>query len=67
MFLNLDQKPPQSVAAVDDSLMSVTYGDIVSFAEEFRGILPKRTLIFIMATNTVGSPVPIQKKTSMGT
>lgn len=55
MFLNLDQKPPQSVAAVDDSRVSVTYGDIVSFAVEFRGVLPKRTLIFIMATNTVGS------------
>ena len=55
MFLNLDQKSPQSVAAVDDSRMSVTYGDIVSFAEEFRGVLPKRTLIFIMATNTIGS------------
>ena len=55
MFLNLDQKPPQSVAAVDDSRMSVTYGDIVSFAGEFRCVLPRRTLIFIMATNTVGS------------
>ena len=55
MFLNLDQKPPQSVAAVDDSRMSLTYGDIVSFAGEFRCVLPKRTLIFIMATNTVGS------------
>ena len=55
MFLNLDQKPPQSVAAVDDSRMSVTYGDIVSFAGTFKAVLPERTLIFIMATNTVGS------------
>ena len=55
MFLNLDQKPPQSLAAVDDSRMSVTYDDIVSFAGSFKEVLPERTLVFIMATNTVGS------------
>ena len=55
MFLNLDQKPPQSLAAVDDSRVSVTYGDTVSFAGTFGNVLPERTLIFIMATNTVGS------------
>ena len=43
------------MAAVDDSRVSVTYGDIVSFAGTFGNVLPERTLIFIMATNTVGS------------
>ena len=44
MFLNLDQKPPQSLAAVDDSRVSVTYGDTVSFAGMFGNVLPERTL-----------------------
>ena len=35
MFLNLDQKPPQS-----------------STAGMFRKVLPERTLVFIMVTNT---------------
>ena len=55
MFLNLDKKPPERVAVVDDSSVALTYGDICAFAKEFGKALPKRTLIFIMATNTIGS------------
>lgn len=55
MFLDLDRKPKDKVAVVDDSGRSVTYGDIFAFANEFSLHLPKRTLIFILAENKIGS------------
>lgn len=55
MFLDIDQKPSASIAALDDSGASVTYGDICSFAGIFKKYLPKRTLVFIMTTNSIGS------------
>jgi len=55
MFLDLDKKPKDKVAVVDDSGRSITYGDICAFADEFSTQLPKRTLIFILAENKIGS------------
>ena len=55
MFLDLDKKPKDKVAVVDDSGRSITYGDICTFANEFSTQLPKRTLIFILAENRIGS------------
>ena len=55
MFLDLDKKPRDKVAVIDDSGRSVTYGDICVFADEFAAQLPKRTLIFILAENKIGS------------
>jgi acyl-coenzyme A synthetase/AMP-(fatty) acid ligase len=55
MFLDLDKKPKDKVAVVDDSGQSITYGDICAFADEFSTQLPKRTLIFILAENRIGS------------
>ena len=55
MFLDLDKKPKDKVAVVDDSGQSITYGDICTFADEFSTQLPKRTLIFILAENRIGS------------
>ena len=55
MFLDLDKKPKDKVAVVDDGGRSITYGDICTFANEFSTQLPKRTLIFILAENRIGS------------
>lgn len=55
MFLSIDQKPSASVAALDDSGASVTYGDICSFVDIFKEYVPRRTLVFLMATNCIGS------------
>ncbi len=55
MFLNLDNKPKDRIATIDDSGSSLTYGDICSFSERFACALPKRTLIFILAENRIGS------------
>lgn len=43
------------MAVIDDSGMSLTYGKLCEFALQFRKVLPKRTLIFILAENTIDS------------
>lgn len=55
MFLVLDQKPKDKVAAVDDSGHSITYGEICDFAQEFAKHLPQRSLMFLLSENCIGS------------
>ena len=55
MFLELDRKERQRIAAIDDSGRSITYGDICDFANEFAKHLPQRSLIFLLAENRIGS------------
>ena len=55
MFLDLDKKPKDKVAAIDDSGRLVTYGDICDFSQEFAMHLSKRSLIFLLAENKIGS------------
>ena len=55
MFLDLDKKPKDKVAAIDDSGRSVTYGEICGFSSEFAKHLPQRSLIFLLSENSIGS------------
>ena len=55
MFLDLDKKEQQRIAAIDDSGRSVSYGDICGFSREFAKHLPERSLIFFLAENRIGS------------
>lgn len=55
MFLYLDNKPKDKVAAIDDTGRSVTYGEICEFSIEFAKHLPQRSLIFILSENCIGS------------
>lgn len=55
MFLDLDRKERQRIAAIDDSGRSVTYGDICDFSQEFAKYLPNRSLIFLLVENRIGS------------
>ncbi len=55
MFLDLDKKPKDKTAVIDDSGASVTYGEMCAFAARFAMTVPKRTLIFILAENKIGS------------
>ena len=48
MFLNIDQKNPADIAAIDDHEDSLTYGELVRFCDHFGEVLSKRTLIFIL-------------------
>ena len=51
MFLDLDKKPKDKLAVIDDSGEQLTYGELCDFAEAFKKQLPKRSLIFLMAEN----------------
>ena len=55
MFLDLDKKYGEKVAALDCNGAQVTYGDLRAYAKSFREALPERTLIFVSAKNTIGS------------
>lgn len=55
MFLDLDQKPKDKVAVIDDSGRSITYGEICDFTQEFAEHLPQRSLIFLLSENRIGS------------
>ncbi len=55
MFLDLDKKPKDKVAATDDSGRSVTYGEICEFSIEFAKHLPQQSLIFLLSENCIGS------------
>ena len=55
MFLDLDKKPKDKVAAIDDSGASLTYGEICGFISRFTHALPQRSLFFIFAENKIGS------------
>jgi acyl-coenzyme A synthetase/AMP-(fatty) acid ligase len=55
MFLNLDKKGKNAIAIVDDHKQELTYGDMCDFADDFRRMIPKRTLIFILSDNVIGS------------
>ena len=57
MFLQLDQKNPDKVAVIDDSGLSLTYGNLCNYADELKKALPHRTLVFILAENRIGSLV----------
>ncbi len=55
MFLDLDRKERQRIAAIDDSGRSITYGEICDFSKEFAKHLPQRSLIFLLSENRIGS------------
>lgn len=55
MFLDIDIKPKNRVAVIDDSGSSVTYGEICDFSSRFAQFMPERSFIFILAENRIGS------------
>ena len=55
MFLDLDRKPQDALAVKDDSGKVLSYGELVGFANEFKSAFPKRTLIFVLAENSIDS------------
>ena len=55
MFLNLDKKYGEKVAAIDCSGAQITYGDLCAYAQSFGKAMPERTLIFVLAKNMIGS------------
>lgn len=55
MFLKLDNKERENVAAISDNANKVTYGDLMSFSNRVMDVLPERSLVFSLCHNTIGS------------
>ena len=55
MFLELDKKPPEKTAAKDDLGNQVTYGELIREKERVAGLVPRRSLVFLLCRNDVAS------------
>lgn len=55
MFLDLDRKGTRDPALTDISGEVISYGELLSFTDEFGNAVGKRALIFILSSNVPGS------------
>ena len=55
MFLNVENKNKEQAAAIDDEGVTISYGELCDFCYEFSHFIVKRTLIFILSENSIGS------------
>jgi len=55
MLFDIDKKPQQSLAAIDDAGGHLTYGEICALRHELSMLLPPRELVFCLSENRVGS------------
>lgn len=55
MLFDIDKKSQSSLAAIDDSGGSLSYGEIVSLRSELSNVLPERELVFCLCENRVGA------------
>jgi len=55
MLFDIDLKPQDTLAAVDDRGNSVTYRQLSDFCKTISAIMPERELIFSLCENSVGS------------
>lgn len=54
MILRLNEQPSDAVAVIDSDGRSLTYGELVRFSSEVGGLLPLRSLLFLLVENNVG-------------
>lgn len=54
MLLRLNEKPTNSIAAIDSAQQQLTYGELVDFSNTIKQHIPQRTLIFVLAENNIG-------------
>jgi len=52
MKFNLDRADPLTIAFIDDNSNVLSYGQLVSLIKENASLLPKRSLVFILGTNS---------------
>lgn len=55
MLLDIDLKPKDKLAAIDDNGGSLTYGEIVDLRDNLSKVLPSRELVYCLCENKVGS------------
>ncbi len=55
MFLDIDKKEPNKIAAISDTGKQTTYGDLMQFTEKIHTVVPERSLVFCLCANQIGS------------
>ena len=55
VFLQLDKKDPNNIAAIEESGQKITYGELVENTSHIRGIIPERSIVFLMCKNVIGA------------
>lgn len=55
MLFNIDKKPKESIAIIDDSGISLTYGEISDFIDNFKERIDERELVFCLCENKASS------------
>lgn len=54
MFLEIDKKDPNSIAAIEESGQKITYGELVEVTSHIKGVIPERSVVFLMCKNVIG-------------
>lgn len=57
MFLEVEKRPENDIALIDNRGGKISYGEITEFSKEIGQIINKRTLIFVLAKNNVGTAI----------
>lgn len=57
MVFNIDQKPSNALAIIDDSKGRLTYGELTEYLNAAKSVLPERELVFCLCENRAGSLV----------
>jgi acyl-coenzyme A synthetase/AMP-(fatty) acid ligase len=52
MIYNLENANPKSIAFTDDNGLTLNYGELIHFINKNANLLPRRSLVFILGTNT---------------
>ena len=55
MLFDIDKKPSEHFAAIDDNGGQLTYGELVWLRGELASVLPERELVFCLCENRVGA------------
>lgn len=55
MFLDIDKKDAERIAALGDNEDSVSYGELVKYSNYVAKMIPERSLFFILCRNMTGS------------
>lgn len=54
MFLGIDRIEKNKMAAIDDKGQQITYGELAACPAQLCDVIPSRSVVFLMCTNTVG-------------
>lgn len=54
MFLNVETIEESRLAAIDDRGQQLTYGQLAQCAKALSGVIPARSVVFLLCRNTVG-------------